>query len=359
VTTSVRPITDSSATRRSQQGASIPFDWYYDPEIFDLELDRVFGHGWQYAGTTDRLPEPGSFFTSWIARTPIVVTRDHEGAVRAFANVCPHRGHQVAEGAGCRRTLQCRYHGWTFNLDGRLRKAPRADREETFTPGSVGMREFAVAAWGPLIFVSPDPTVPFDEATRELRAVAHERDFDPGRYPCRATREWPIECNWKVTLDNNTECYHCATVHRSFSSAYRVDADHYLVQAFNYAFTHESPMRASDNPGPAPDFHLYYLWPNFMVSGRRSEYFYTYHYRPVGPGRTLQVNDYFFPPDWTDSKVDEAIEEIAVIMREDWGVFESVQVGMSSRALDHGIVLPQEESLLCHFQKLLTEALAG
>ncbi len=111
-------------------------------------------------------------------------------------------------------------------------------------------------------------------------------------------------------------------------------------------------MRRSDNPGPAPDFHLYYLWPNFMLSARRNEYFYIYHYRPVAPGQTVQMNDYFFPADWTEEQVQETIDGIAVIMREDWGAFESVQRGAESGALEHGIVLPNEEALLCHFQKL-------
>jgi hypothetical protein len=95
-----------------------------------------------------------------------------------------------------------------------------------------------------------------------------------------------------------------------------------------------------------------------MLSARRTEYFYVYHYRPLGPGRTLQVNDYFFPDSWTDPEIQEAIDEIGVIMKEDWTVFESSQAGMESGALEHGIVLPKEEELLCHFQTLLADALS-
>ena len=341
------------------QGESVPLSWYRDPAVYEQEQRSVFGHAWQYLGPAGRLPEPNSYFTTSMGRVPVVVVRDAEDEIRAFANVCPHRGHEVAAGDGCRRTLQCRYHGWTYNLDGSLRNAPRTKDEPTFDAAGIRLREFAVATWGPLIFANPDPApaVGFDEATSGLRAAAAARGFDPNLYPHRAQRNWTIDCNWKVTLDNNTECYHCATVHPTFASDYYVDNDHYLVQSFDQAFTHESAMRRTDNTSSAPDFHLYYLWPNFMLSARRTDYFYTYHYRPDGPTRTVQVNDYFFPADWTDAAVDQTIEDIAIIMREDWAAFESVQRGIDSEVFAHGLVLPREEELLCHFQTMYARAL--
>jgi phenylpropionate dioxygenase-like ring-hydroxylating dioxygenase large terminal subunit len=286
------------------------------------------------------------------------VVRDTDGVLRAFANVCRHRGHAVAEGEGRRKTFQCRYHGWTYGLDGRLRGAPRTDSDPTFDAASVGLREFAVATWGPLIFVNPDPRTPFDAATDGLREAARRRGFDPTSYPRRASRQHELRCNWKITLDNNTECYHCATIHPSFARDYFVDNDHYLVQAFDEAFTHESAMKRSDNRSTAPDFHLYYLWPNFMLSARRLDYFYIYHYRPLSPNRTLQINDYFFPVDWSDMQVQDTIDQIGNIMREDWDAFESVQDGLESGALEHLIVLPHEEALLCHFHTMIARTLA-
>ncbi len=345
--------------REIAAGRSLPYSWYRDPATYQRELVRIFNHGWQYAGSTDRLVESGSYFASWIAQLPVVIVRDRDDELRAFANVCPHRGHAVAIGEGCRGTLQCPYHGWTFGLDGRLRKAPRTGEDPSFVPADVGLRELALATWGPLIFLSQEPHASFAEASRGLQDAAARRGLALDRHPRRASREWELQCNWKVTLDNNTECYHCATIHRSFASDYYVDRDHYLIETFEQAFTHESSMKRSDNTTGAPDFHLYYLWPNFMLSARRNEYFYTYHYRPIGPTRTLQVNDYFFPADWSDEQVQATIEQISVIMHEDWGAFESVQRGIDSGALDRGIVLPREEALLCHFQKMHARALAA
>jgi phenylpropionate dioxygenase-like ring-hydroxylating dioxygenase large terminal subunit len=343
--------------QRVSRGEGLPAAWYFDQGVARRELRHVFGRSWQYVGSQDRLSEPGSYFTSRVASTPIVVVRDTDSSVRAFANVCAHRGHAVAEGEGCRRSLQCRYHGWTYGLDGRLRSAPRTQDDPTFDPSAVELREFAIATWGPLIFVNPDPRTSFNEATAGIRDAAARRGFDPGMYPRRAHREHELRCNWKVTLDNNTECYHCATIHPSFAREYFVDNQHYIVEAFDEAFTHESPMKRSDNTTSAPDFHLYYLWPNFMLSARRLEYFYTYHYRPISATRTLQINDYFFPADWPENHIAETIDQIAVIMREDWAAFESVQEGVESGALEHLRVLPKEEALLCHFQTMLGRAL--
>jgi choline monooxygenase len=242
-------------------------------------------------------------------------------------------------------------------LDGRLRNAPRTAADPTFDPSAVGLKELELATWGPLIFVSRDPVSPFEVAAGGLLAAAARRGFDPAMYPRRASREHELNCNWKVTLDNNTECYHCATVHPTFAAEYHVDSKHYLVEAFDEAFTHESPMKRSDNATPAPDFHLYYVWPNFMLSARRLEYFYTYHYRPLSPTRTLQLNDYFFPEHWSDDDVEETIAQIGVIMQEDWAAFQSVQEGVESLVLEHGIVLPEEEALLCHFHQMIARAL--
>ena len=334
-------------------------EWFHAPEVHQRELRTVFRRGWQYVGTADRVAEPGSYFTSWIAQTPVVVTRDGAGVLRAFANVCPHRGHAVADGEGSRGTLQCRYHGWTFGLNGALRAAPRTDEDPTFDRSGVSLCEFAVDTWGPLVFACADPALSFAEATAGIRAAAARRGFDPEMHPRRASRAFELKCNWKVTLDNNSECYHCATIHRSFATDYYVDREHYLMETFEQSFTHQAPMKRGASNGPAPDFHLYYVWPNFMLSARRREYFYVYHYRPIGPNRTLQVNDYFFPPDWTSERIDEEIDEILVIMREDWAAFESCQQGIESGVFESGIVLPHEEALLCHFQTMHARVLGS
>src|SRR5437868_7311007 len=111
----------------------LPWAWYSDPETLRLEQARIFRSSWQYAGHVGQVSEPGSFFTVTVGMTPLVVTRAREDRqLRAFVNVCRHRGFPVAEGEGRRATLQCAYHAWTYGLDGRLQAAPRSDAEPGF-----------------------------------------------------------------------------------------------------------------------------------------------------------------------------------------------------------------------------------
>src|SRR4026209_1480322 len=104
-------------------GRTIPFDWYSDPAVLRLERERIFRRTWQYAGRTDQAAETGAFFTCDLGGIPIVVVRDEEGGLRAFLNVCRHRGSLVCEGSGVRKTLPCPYHAWTSGLPRRLAHA--------------------------------------------------------------------------------------------------------------------------------------------------------------------------------------------------------------------------------------------
>ncbi|MBA2331952.1 MAG: Rieske (2Fe-2S) protein, partial [Actinobacteria bacterium] len=148
---------------------TIPFDWYDDPAVLRLEREQIFHRAWQYAGRSDQVAEPGSFFTCDAGEIPIVVVRDKDGTLRAFLNVCRHRGSLVCEGEGRRETLQCPYHAWTYALDGSLRAAPRADREAGFDRSELGLLPVQVDVWGPFVFVNPDPAAaPLAETLGEL-----------------------------------------------------------------------------------------------------------------------------------------------------------------------------------------------
>jgi choline monooxygenase len=230
---------------------TFPTNWYYDERIFELEQERIFQREWQYVGHISRLPDkPGSYFTAMIGRLPVVVVRKEDGEPAAYLNVCPHRGSLVATGSGCRGVFQCRYHGWTFNLDGSLRAAPRSDRESNFDTSHIRLRPLKLETWGPLIFVNPDlNAAPLSNTLGGISKLMEERGVDIFRHPLRASRQYEIKCNWKLTLDNNTECYHCKTVHPDFSRNYCVDADNYNVDSFDRSFSHTSPPKEKNDDG--------------------------------------------------------------------------------------------------------------
>ena len=129
-------------------GRTIPFDWYSDPAVLRLERERIFRRTWQYAGRVDQVAEAGAFFTCDLGGVPIVVVRGDDGDLRAFLNVCRHRGSLVCEGEGKRASLQCPYHAWTYGLDGSLRAAPRSERVPGFEKEGLGLVPAAVGSVG-------------------------------------------------------------------------------------------------------------------------------------------------------------------------------------------------------------------
>src|SRR5690349_3484351 len=121
------------ASGPAREGDTLPFRWYVDAAVFAAEKENIFHRSWQYVGNTGQVSRAGDFFTATLGDKPCVVARGDDGVLRAFANVCRHRGSEVVlECSGNRRTLQCHYHGWTYDLDGKLRSAPRSKEQTSF-----------------------------------------------------------------------------------------------------------------------------------------------------------------------------------------------------------------------------------
>src|SRR5262249_48634927 len=192
VTAMLRTLTFPAVQR------TLPWSWYTDPNVLRLEQERIFTRTWQYVGHTGQAAEPGSFFTAMAGRTPILVTRARDEELRAFLNVCRHRGSTVAEGSGQRETLQCRYHAWTYGLDGKLRAAPRSERELGFEEEELSLVQLALNTWGPFVFVNPDVDAPpLADALGPVPAqVAEVLDVDSLEFRFRS--EFEVDSNWKV-----------------------------------------------------------------------------------------------------------------------------------------------------------------
>ena len=184
---------------------TLPWAWYADPEILRREGRRIFARAWQYVGHSGQVSEEGSFLASVAGEIPVVVTRARDGVLRAFVNVCRHRGHIVATGSGRRETLQCPYHAWTYGLDGLLRAAPRSEREPGFDANELGLQQIAVDTWGPFVFVNPDPNAaPLADALGDVPArLAEILDVDALEFRFRS--EFELDANWKIACENFLE----------------------------------------------------------------------------------------------------------------------------------------------------------
>src|SRR5262249_20819388 len=148
------PRVDSAA-----MPSSLPWSWYSDPDVLRREQERIFRRAWQYVGHTGRVPNVGDRFAAWAGEIPVLVVRAEDG-VRAFLNVCRHRGSLLVDGEGTGKSVQCPYHAWTYDLDGTLRAAPRSDREPDFDPEGLSLVSMRTEAWGPFLFVNPDEDAP-------------------------------------------------------------------------------------------------------------------------------------------------------------------------------------------------------
>jgi choline monooxygenase len=223
---------------------TLPWAWYSDPDVLRRENERIFARSWQYAGHSGQVSQDGSYFASLAGQIPVVVTRAREGRLRAFLNVCRHRGHVVASGEGRRETLQCPYHAWTYGLDGRLRKAPRSEEEPDFPQDELGLVPIAVDTWGPFVFgnAGPDPE-PLADALGSLPAQVTELGLEVDSLVHHSRWEAEIAANWKIVSENFLECYHCQVAHPAFSELVDVSPEAYVLSTDGRLSTQHGPLR--------------------------------------------------------------------------------------------------------------------
>jgi carnitine monooxygenase subunit len=347
-------------------GRTIPFDWYSDPAVLRLERERIFRRTWQYAGRTDQVAEPGAFFTCDLGGVPIVVVRDDEGGLRAFLNVCRHRGSLVCEGEGRRASLQCPYHAWTYALDGSLRAAPRSERVPGFDKDGLGLVPASVDSWGPFVFVNPDAKAdPLAETLGELPALVDASGVDLGslRFLKRASGD-EYAANWKVCSENFLECYHCQVAHPGFSKVVDVSVDAYVLEESRTFSTQYGPVRDAwkgdfDPRGPVERGQFHFLWPNLTLNIMPGQPNLSIGpIVPTGPETAARFLDYFVGPDVEQEWIDEMLEFDDQVGAEDRVLVERVQKGLRGGGVEHGRLMGDSERLIAHFQGLLLDALA-
>ncbi len=384
---------DRSAVDASLAGGrTLPYSFYTSDEIARVEDELIWKRAWQPVGVEPEIRNPGDYLTSRIAGTffsvPVVVVRDDRLELRAFVNVCRHRGHSVVDGHGSRRLLRCPYHGWTYGLDGCLRGVPRYREGELPPFGHLGLKPLAVATWAGYIFVALDPVESLEDHLGEFPDVLADHDFalpfaagnaEPdheyvrdrktiftGRYPG----------NWKVVVENNIECYHCPSAHRdSFCELYDTDPTHYLVQNFDRGMYHRTAYRpefaerlADSNPiGEQQGLFFAWLWPNVTVSNVATEMGFGTagfdRYMPDGIGATVIEGTFMrLPSSPSPTPAGDLAADIAgrfqETLHEDLQLTGSVQAGLRSGVFDAGYTLPESERTIRHFQRLTWDALA-
>lgn len=338
---------------------TIPAAWYRDPAVYELERRAVFAASWQFAGRSALVTEPGTFLTTEIAGEPILIVRDGEGVLRAFYNVCRHRAAPVVtEAVGKASRLRCRYHGWTYDLAGRLRGAPEFDGVADFCREDQGLAPLVVAEWGPFVWVHggdrPPPLAECLAPMPECIAAA----LSSLRFASR--KEYELACNWKVYVDNFLDGgYHVNTVHPGLAGV--VDYKHYRTEIHANTSVQISPLKTDSAAGIASvrggaDAQYWWVFPNFMLNLYQGV-MDTNLVLPLGPDRCRVVFDFWFADTTAEEFMRESMAVANQIQLEDMGICEEVQRGLGSRSYDTGRFSARREGGGYHFHQLLSRHL--
>ncbi|QDV89341.1 Anthranilate 1,2-dioxygenase large subunit [Phycisphaerae bacterium RAS2] len=343
---------------------TIPAPWYTDPAVAALEQQAVFGAGWQYVAPLDRLEAPGSFATAVVAGEPIVVVRGRDGTLRAFFNVCRHHAAAVAtEECGSCSVLRCPYHGWTYDLDGRLKGAPEFEGVEGFDRDASGLMPVAVETWERFVFVRlSDKGMSLKEHLGDMAAGVAKLDL--ARLKFFERRRWTLNCNWKVYVDNYLDGgYHVPHLHKSLSTVLEY-SDYQIENGARFCLQH-SPLKSGKDAETAAvrkGDRAYYYWlhPNFMLNWYEGVMDVNL-VLPLGPDRCEVIFDFFFD-DVGESAAARNRASLAVgerVQQEDIDICEAVQRGLHSRAYVAGRLSVRREAGEYLFHRLLHADLAA
>jgi len=197
-----------------REGHGLPRAFYHGDKLHAAELQAIWHGGWLFVGFAFEMPNPGDFLTLDVDATPVLVIRDDDGAVRAFHNVCRHRGTQLCrEPAGQLRAIVCPYHRWTYSRNGALIACQ--GMHDGIEKSQLGLRPLHAETCSGLIYVSLAATPPaFDGLRERFEAAGKPQGFDRARIA--KVIDYDVVANWKLVWENNRECYHCAPCHPQY-----------------------------------------------------------------------------------------------------------------------------------------------
>ncbi len=348
-----------------------PASYYTSPEVFAQERERIFARSWQLACHVSQVAEPGDYCTLELLDEHLIVIRSDDGVVRAFFNVCAHRGHQLLQGAGrISKRIVCPYHAWSYDNSGALRHAKNCRNVPGFDVGSVRLSEVRVEEFASFVFVNLDPKA------QPLRELMGELEDDMLRsaprlvdLKLRHTMTQVLKANWKVAVENYCECYHCTTAHPTAMKAW-YGVENYRVDVRGRYQIHSTTTRgemASEVPAPLRVTKQYRAWIFFPYTALQvyPAHLNVMRWVPIDVGTTRYIEDWYVLGDELSDANRAAIEFRANFVQvEDTAICESVQVGLRSRGYRPGRLMIDgsgngtSEHGVQHHQRMVLEAMS-
>jgi Rieske 2Fe-2S family protein len=360
-----QPVTmPPSAFRKTTEtftasATTLPQRYFVSPEVFAEEQTKIFSGQWVLVGHQSEIARRGDRLVREVAGESVIIVRAQSGDVRAFYNVCRHRGTRLCEEErGHAAALQCPYHAWTYALDGRLIGAPHMDEVPGFDKANYSLGAVAVGLWEGFIFVNlAKERMPLEEAFAPLAGKFTHWNLPQLRSGKRI--DYDVRANWKLIFENYSECYHCPGVHPMLSKVSPYDsAENDLCEGpFLGGFMSISKGASLTMSGnacalPVGDIKgedharvfYYSIFPNMLLS-MHPDYVMVHQIWPQSPERSRILCDWFFHPEAfgrADFRPEDAIEFWDVTNRQDWHVCELSQQGIASRAYRPGPYSPRE-----------------
>lgn len=345
----------------------LPREAYTAEAQLELEYRKVFARHWTFVGFAHDAQEPGDAYPTQVAGQPILVARGHDGVLRAFHNVCRHRGHVLLRDA-CRgaRAIVCPYHGWTYAMDGRLRRAPHfggyARVPEDFTPERFGLKELRCEVWHDWVFVNPDANASaLDAYVGALRPYIDGVDLSRAQVVSKLDFG-VVRANWKLLIENFVEPYHVPVVHRESAGGQPLRGHYMIVDGHCFGCGVDVSDAPDAERGERLDMSTRYLtlFPNFVFAWYQPDQLGVHLNVPLAPDRTRQwrVIYQLGNEDW-DSEYSERLCSLwRQVHLEDHTIVEELQSGRASCVMDDGGLLsPHWETSVRRFHELLVDTL--
>jgi len=330
---------------------AMPAAFYTDPAVLAVEERELFRREWVCIGRAEELSQPGDWMTLRLGGEPVIVSRGDDGHLRAFSNVCRHRGAVLAEGKGNARFLSCPYHAWTYDMQGRLIGTPGLPKRDDFDRANCRLPEFACRTWLGFVFVSlaaePPPLAPRLAALEE-----RVRNYHLEETTLRYVAEEVWDTNWKCFVENYMEGYHLSPLHRE--TLHPVNPTRLCRHfppgegyfGYNAGFDASLPRPQKGHRDLSDEEArtcVMFAVPPGLVVGCSSDYSSFVCVQPEGVGRVrARMGLIFFGQDWPQDRVDWAVELFRRTMDEDKAVLRRVTEGLNSAYYEPGPLAPAD-----------------
>jgi choline monooxygenase len=365
-------LSDYDPNAPLNRAQTLPARWYTEPAFYATEQQKIFGATWQLVARIDQVSAPGDYLTFELGGEPLVLIRQANGQLAVLSNVCRHRASLLLQGSGkALKSMLCPYHGWNYDLQGKLSGAREFQEALDWKKENVCLPRFSVDTFGPYVFAHLGPNPPaLSETLGNIPREIAESNHDLGRFTFTERRDYVIECNWKVYVENYQEGYHLPIVHPALFR--EVDYDRYRIDNYPTYSYHDAPLRKYSESDPRTQNRrygqagvelrtlYYWIYPNLMFNIYPDNLSMNLIV-PLGPEKTLTRFEWFYTPEYLEKGPGWLQDNLAFgeqVQQEDIRICELVQRGLRSQTYHSGRLSPKRENGVHHFHKLVHASLS-